>query len=89
MAGQAIAGAAVAFGLYPSPARGAMMVDLPARPGPGRLQLRDALNRLVRVRAVGAGMQQLQWELVDVAPGLYAVVLRGAGAPVVCRLAVE
>ena len=73
----------------PSPARSAMMVDLLARPGPGRRELRDALGRLVRVRAVGAGMQQLRWGAGGGGAGpLRRGSVRG-GAPVLRRLAVE
>lgn len=89
LAARAGGAAAPAFALYPNPASGAVTVELPARFGAGRLELRDALGRLVRAQAVGAGPQALRWSLVGLAPGLYAVVLRGPGGAAVRRLAVE
>ena len=64
-------------------------IDLPTRPGAGQLELRDVLGRRVRTQAVGAGPQVVRWPLVGLAPGLYAVVLRGAGGNGVRRLVVE
>ncbi len=78
-----------AFDLYPNPAREAVTVHLAARPGPGRLELRDALGRLVRTQAVGPGAQPVQWSLAGLAAGLYAVVLREASGTRVQRLAVN
>ena len=54
-----------------------------------QLELRDALGRLLRAEAVGPGAQVLRWPVAGLAPGLYAVVLRGAGGAAVRRLAVE
>ncbi len=81
------AGAVLAFGLYPNPAHDAVTVSLPAHAG--RLELRDALGRVVRVQAVGAEQRTLQLSLVGLKQGIYAVVLRGPDGTVVRRLAVE
>ena len=79
--------AMLAFALYPNPAHDAVTVALPAGSGPGQLELRDALGRLVRTQ--DAGTAPGRWSLAGLAPGLYAVVWRGVGGTTVRRLAVE
>ena len=81
--------AGLVLGLYPNPARDAVTIELPARPATGQLELRDALGRLVRTQPVGAGPQVVRWPLAGLAPGLYAVLLRGPGGSGVRRLVVE
>jgi hypothetical protein len=83
------AGTGLPLGLYPNPARDAVTVALPVRPGPGTLELLDALGRSVRWQPVGAAPQQVHWPLAGLAPGLYAVVLRGLGGMATRRLVVE
>ena len=81
--------AGLVLGLYPNPARDAVTIELPARPATGQLELRDALGRLVRTQPVGARPQVVRWPLAGLAPGLYAVLLRGPGGSGVRRLVVE
>ncbi len=88
LAGQA-ATPALAFALFPNPARTVVTLELPAGNGPGQLELRGALGQLVRTEATTAGAERRQWALAGLSPGFYAVVWRGPGGSVVRRLLVE
>lgn len=52
-----------------------MMVDLPARPGPGRLELRDALGRLVHQQALPMANGDARLPVAYLAAGLHTCAL--------------
>jgi hypothetical protein len=80
--------AALQLEVHPNPAQGFVRVTLPGRSSPGVLELRDTLGRVVRLGVAAPGVP-VGWSLAGVSSGLYLVVLRGAGPPVVRHLVVE
>ena len=77
--------------VYPNPAHGQVMLELPGSSEPAQVELRDALGRLIRVMTVVAGSsgQTVPVSLMGLAPGLYVVQVHTSTWRRVQRLLVE
>jgi hypothetical protein len=76
-----------AFGLFPNPAHGTAIVQLPAGLGPATLTVLDALGRPLRTQAAPGPRATL--DLSGLPAGLYAVCVAAGGATATQRLMVE
>jgi len=80
--------ASVAGQLYPNPAHGMATVRVPVSPGPATLTLLDALGRAVRAQSAPTGTD-VPFDLVGLAPGVYALRVQAGAAVATQKLVIE